>query len=113
MMNEVRLEKVFKATRNYDDIVNFNYGVHDFVSKKIINYYQDYVLDSDNRVDNQNLLEFLDISVNEYIKNPKFYKYVQNAFQDIISNEIVYIMINLYKQYEEDKIKDIENTKWL
>lgn len=112
-METKQVELIFKNCHHYDDIVNFDYNKEDFISKKIITYYQDYILDSNNKLENQNIIQLLDNAVNEYVKNPKFYRIVQSAFEDIISNELVYIIVNLYRQFEDDGLKDIENTKWL
>lgn len=112
-METKQLDIIFKYCKNYDDIVNFSYDKKDMVTKRIINYYQDYTLDYSDKLENQNLLELLDLAVNEYIKNPKFYKYIQTIFNDTINNELIYVLINLYRLFKDEEIKDIENTKWL
>lgn len=112
-METKQLDIILKYCHNYDDIVNFTYDCEDLITKKIINYYKDYILDYSEKSENQNLIELVDIAVNEYIKNPKFYKFFQNNFNDTINNELVYVIINLYQQFKEDEIKDIESTKWI
>ena len=112
-MEKTQLDLAFENCHHYDDIVNFDYTNEDFVSEKIITYYKDYVLTYSGKLDNQNSIELLDNAVYEYIRNPKFYKFVQSAFEDIISNDLVYILINLYRRYEEEAMRDIEATKWL
>ncbi len=44
-METKQLDIIFKYCKNYDDIVNFSYDKKDMVTKRIINYYQDYTLD--------------------------------------------------------------------
>ncbi len=105
-----------KCSPNYNDIVNFLYEDNSVISNFIISYYQEYL----SSIKSKKSKEKLDLVLKEYIKKEEFYKYVQKHFDIEETNKLFdnYIkvmqkMYKLYRQYEDRKYKQINNTRWL
>lgn len=98
---------------NYDKIVNFLYENDDQISRLLIECYQKYIFN----IKNKNSISNVDKVMSEYIKKSDFYKTVQEYFKaDEIYDSFDKIMlkiIKLYKLYEQQKYKNIKNTRWL
>ncbi len=102
--------------KHYDKIVNFLYLENDTISKLLIDYYQEYVFN----IKSEKSKIKLDEIMNLYTDKEDFYKYVQNAFDLKKNNEIydnydkvIRKLLKIYKQYENDRLVKIENSRWL
>lgn len=113
MAEEKSIDLIFKNSPHYDNIVNFDYSSDDIISKSLITCYQDQILDNNEDIENQKLIAVLDMVVNEYVSNPKFYRYIHSSYEYDVNDNLVEVIIKMYKQYEEIKMQEIENTRWL
>lgn len=113
---------VSKLCPNYDNIVGFDYGADDLISKQIIDDYRDYVFSADSNCKEQLLIiRQLDTAVCEYINNNKFYRKVQDYYNNLeivndgpeYINYLVKSFIKLHNDYCDGLLKEIPNTKWL
>lgn len=103
-------------TPNYDKIVNFLYEESDIISKYLIECYQEYIF----KIKSRKSKLIIDNVMMEYTKKEEFYKYVINHFNPNFSSElydsydkVIRKIINLYKDYEKNTLKKINNTRWL
>lgn len=113
------MKNTFKYSPHYDEIVSYVFNEDDFITKRIINYYQEYLLGvikcNNYRAKN------LDQAIYEYLNNLKFYKYVQEYLENLeYSNEGIDYYNNLdinlpklYKNFERDSLEIVNGTRWL
>ncbi|MDD2434780.1 MAG: hypothetical protein PHO63_00820 [Bacilli bacterium] len=117
---EIISNKVLKYSPNYNDIVNYNFDEDDFVSQRIINYYQEYLFGNIYKPQLKKIKVF-DKIVWEYIKNDQFYQYVQYYLKELeLSNsDLDYYehldrnLEKLYKDFDKNSLKKVVSTKWL
>ncbi len=98
--------------KHYDKIVNFLYLENDIVSKLLIDYYQEYVFN----IKSEKSKIKVDEIMNLYTDKEDFYKYVQIKMKDDIYDNyerVIRKLIKTYNEYESDKLKKINNTRWL
>ena len=98
--------------KHYDKIVNFLYLENDIISKLLINYYQEYVFN----IKSEKSKIKVDEIMNLYTDKEDFYKYVQLKLQDDIYDnyeKVIRKLIKIYNEYENDKLKKVNNTRWL
>lgn len=105
-----------KDCPNYDKIVNFLYEENDLVSKLLIDCYQEYLF----KIKSSKSRTNIDNIMNLYTDKTLFYKYVQEYFNILSSSEIydsydkvILKLIKLYKTYEVDKVRKINNSRWI
>lgn len=107
-----KLRKV-NLSKNYDTIINFLYEENNEISKFLIECYQEYIFN----IKNKKSISNIDNIMNEYVKKNGFYRFVNNYFKTDNKynsfDKIILQLNKLYKEYEEDKIKNIKNTRWL
>lgn len=107
--------KIAKNSPNYDKIVNFLYEDSDIISDMLISCFRDYILD--NKLKNKKKFDEI---MNLYTDKGDFYRFVQSYYKDGNENDIfdsydrVYNkLLKLFQMYEEEKMKKIDNTRWL
>lgn len=101
----------FRQCPHYDEIINFPYENDDVLSAQFIKDYQELVLEGEE----EPLLEKIDHVLADYIKQDRFYKYVQHQYEtdfDILYQDIKNI-ISIYEKYLQETKKEMTNTKWL
>lgn len=113
------MKTTLKYAPHYDEIVAFIFNEDDFISRRIIEYYQEYLVGTIKS--NNRRVRTLDKVVYEYFYNIKFNKYVHDyleALED--SNEGIDYYNNLdinlpklYKNFEKNSLEIINGTKWL
>lgn len=112
--------KALKCTPNYNEIINYNFDENDFVSQRIINYYQEFIFGNLYKPQPKKIRLF-DKLVDEYIKNDRFYRYVQFYLKELeLSNgnmdyyeNLDENLENLYKEFEKNNLSKVVSTKWL
>jgi len=102
-----------KYSPNYDKIVNFLYEDDDFVSNRLISIYRDYLFGNNNRYKKK-----LDMVLGVYTDKQDFYRYIQEYFKKddnlLDTDEKILNKLNrLYDDFEKEKLKKINNTRWL
>lgn len=110
-MENNRLEGVLKYCPNYDRIISYNIKDDDEVSRKLINYYEDFVFIN---FDNKNKLNELDLILYEYIKDRDFYKFIQDRF--ISEGDVLPLfeeLKKLYDEFKEEALKKVESAVWI
>lgn len=105
---------LLQSSPNYDKIVNFLYEENDDISKLLIDYYQQYLFNIKSNKSKSNI----DNIMNIYTEKTDFYKYVQQYFKendDIYDtyDRVIKKLNKLYKNYDEEKLKKINNARWL
>ena len=108
---EHHLKEVLESCKNYDFIVNYNTPVNDTLSQSLISFYKDYVFFNWSSSDNIGLLDTI---MYTYITDQKFNEYIYNAYSE--SGDILPVfelLAKLYKDYEENKFKIVDNTIWI
>lgn len=105
-----------KSSLHYDKIVNFLYEDNNSISKLLIENYQEYLL----WVKNKNSKKKMDIILDEYTEKKDFYRFVQNEFNLDVSNEllegydrVMRKLLKLYHQFEQDKLRKVNSTRWI
>lgn len=101
-----------KCCKHYDKIVNFLYLENDIMSKLLIDYYQEYVFN----IKSEKSKVKVDEIMNLYTDKEDFYKYVQLKLQDDIYDnyeKVIRKLIKIYNEYENDKLKKVQNSRWL
>lgn len=107
---------------NYHKIMNFQPEPGDFISKKIIHYYREYVSYNTSReAEEIKKIMQLDEALANYIQKEKFYWKIQVWFQERKieleeSNyfiEIISCIGTLYQEFKEQKNNQKIETKWL
>lgn len=105
--------KFIKYAVNYDDVVNFIYDVDDFTTKKIIEYYKNYMLGLIPKKIYR--LKIFDKVVNKYLFDIYFHMFIKNNIDE--DTDFYYdlddIMINLYKKYLLIQDRRIAINRWL
>lgn len=102
-----------KYSPNYDKIVNFLYEDDDFVSSRLITIYRDYLFGNNNRYKKK-----LDMVLGSYTDKSEFYRYVEDYFRkddNLLDTDekILNKLIHLYDEFEKEKLRKINNTRWL
>ncbi len=104
---------------HFDDIINSEFLEDDYLTKRLIEYYQEYVFNNDlKRVD---LISNLDQAIYKYVNDYQFAKKLKNTLDvdEILKSNFAYIkelmdyIVTFYNEYHEIE-DDISNTtKWL
>lgn len=105
-------------SNNYEKITSFKYDKKDFISARIISFYQEYLFGNIYNASNKNK-EKIDEIIGEYVDRTKFFEYVQEKLTDIegSNTDIDYYQnldVNLKKLYKEfSEVVYVSTTKWL
>lgn len=113
------MKNKLKYVPHYDEIVSFVFKEDDFITKRIINYYQEYIFGSIEC--NNYRIRILDKSIYEYLYNIKFNyfskKYLEQLEQsnDNIDyyNNLDINLPKLYRRFEKDSLEKINVCRWL
>lgn len=105
------LKEVLSSCKNYDFIVNYDIPTSDKLLQSLIDFYQDYVFFNWSSSDN---IKLLDTIIFTYITDQKFNEFVYNTYSD--SGDFLPVfefLVKLYKSYEDNKFKIVDNTVWI
>lgn len=102
---------------NYDEIVEYDFNADDIISKKLIDYYREYITSFDKKDEKEiEKITFYDKAMHDYISDIKFFKKVQCYFNDPACNygvDMVTNMIEIKNNYIDETLKDLKTTKWI
>lgn len=112
--------KVLTCCCHFDDIVNYDFLEDDVLTKKLIQYYQDFIFNVDEREDNLLLIKQLDEAVYKYMDDYHFAKNLRSKLDidTIVSDNFAYLddlmhyIVKFFNEYDEASIKTIP-TKWI
>ena len=112
------MKKLLKYALNYDEIINFTFKKEDFITQRIIKYYQEYLFRKVGCTSYR--IKLLDKTIYEYLTNFKFNNYVKKYLKEIDDSDYEFcyydnLDINLpklYKNYENENLY-LSNTRWL
>lgn len=109
----MRINTVLKNCEFYDTIVNFGFNNTDYISLLLINDYKKYVLSRGNKTKNK--IKQYDLIMNEYVTNKKFYKYVQDEYNNcanFVLDGRIYIL-NEYNKFLNNKVRTDLVSRWI
>ncbi len=114
-------EKIRKYCRNYNLIINCEFLDDDLFSRKLVDYYKNVILNTDDADNSIEKLKKIDFVMGRYIEDYKFSKKLRSSIDvasflnssmdltDMICNYIV----QFFEKYRLEKEEVIENTKWI
>lgn len=113
------MKEILKSAPYYDEIISFIFNEDDFITKRIINYYQEYLFGVIKC--NNYRIKVLDKTIYEYLTNSKFNKYAKEFLENLeqSNDDIDYynnLDINLprlYRMYEKNSLLVVSNSRWL
>ena len=111
--------KTLKYAPHYDEIVSYIFDENDFITKRIINYYQEYLLGTIKC--NNYRIRSLDKTIYEYLNNIKFQSYVYEYLEELEDsndgidyyNNLDINLPKLYRSFEKESLEVISSTRWL
>lgn len=113
------MKNTLKYAPHYDEIVGTIFSEEDFISKRIIDYYQEYLVGTIKS--NNRRVRNLDKVVYEYFYNIKFNKYAHDYLEELEDsndgidyyNNLDINLPKLYKFFEKNSLELVNGTKWL
>ena len=112
---------IIEHCKNFYKIKDFEYENDDFITEKILNIYEDYIFNIDEK-NNEELkkIEILDLIIGKYIDDYTFRKEFKNRVLNIKVNKhdnvlesIVNSLIKLFENYEEGYTRNIYISRWI
>ena len=112
--------KILTSCSHFDDIVNYDFLEDDILTKKLIQYYQDYVCNVDDAGDNLELVKKLDNALYKYIDDYRFAKSLKDTLDvDMITSDsfnyleqLMKYIIDFFTSYDETSIP-VAQTQWI
>ena len=112
--------KVLTCCSHFDEIVNYDFLEDDVFTKKLIQYYQDYIFNIDDAEENLSLIKLLDEAVYKYMKDYHFAKSLKKTLDIdfIVSSEFNYLgqlmeyIVDFFKTYDDSSVP-VTPTKWI
>ncbi|MDD4706248.1 MAG: hypothetical protein PHS24_03450 [Bacilli bacterium] len=106
---------------NFYKIINFDFFEGDYISKKLIEIYKDFIFDID--LDNEDdiyMVKQMDLVVNKYIEDYYFRKEMQRNMLNIrvkkssrLVRDIAQSIINCFDSYENGYTRNIYFARWI
>ncbi len=118
----VKEKKILNCCPNYNEIVNCDFLEDDLFTKKLIEYYQEFIFNIDENNDEQkNRVKKLDEAIYKYIADYRFAKTLKNTLDiDVIINngfsyleQLMEYIVSFFSEYQEQEIRDICQTRWI
>jgi hypothetical protein len=115
-------KRVLEHCVNFDEIVNCDFLEDDVLTKKLIEYYQDFVFNIDDNNDEQlSLIKKLDEAMYKYIADYRFAKRLKKELRiDEVTKEgfayldqLMRFIIQFMGEYEKEVVRNIVPTKWI
>jgi hypothetical protein len=112
--------KILTNCSHFDEIVNYDFLEDDVLTKKLIQYYQDFILNIDEAEDNVVLAKKLDEALYKYMEDYHFAKSLKDTLDidQITSDNFAYLeqlmkyIIEYFGSYDEKEIA-VTPTKWI
>lgn len=103
--------EVFDNCCNYDFIVSYDVSNDNCLSQKLVQFYKDYVFFNWSSTSN---IKSLDNIIYKYITDNDFKEYIYNKYLELEDILLVFeVLLKLYNEYEQEKIKLFDNTVWI
>lgn len=112
--------KILTCCSHFDEIVNYDFLEDDVLTKKLIQYYQDFVFKVDEKEGGLSLIKQLDEAVYKYMDDYRFAKSLKDTLDiDLITSDnfayldqLMRYIIEYFGTYDEKSI-NIMPTKWI
>jgi hypothetical protein len=112
--------KVITTCSHFDDIVNYDFLEDDVLTKKLIQYYQDFIFNVDEGDNSLSFIKQLDEAIYKYTLDYHFAKSLKDTLDiDIITSdsftylgELMRYITEFFSTYDESSSKVIP-TKWI
>lgn len=112
--------KILTCCSHYDDIIKHDYLEDDLLTRKLIDYYQKYILSIEEVEDNLVLIKKLDDAMFKYINNYSFSKSLKETLDvDLVTSaefsyvdQLMLYVVEFYDKYD-DNTAVINITKWI
>jgi hypothetical protein len=112
--------KILTCCSHFDEIVNYDFLEDDVFTKKIIQYYQDFVFNVDEREDSLNLIKQLDEAVYKYMEDYHFAKSIRDTLDiDLVTSDnfayldqLMRYFIEYFGSYDETAAAAVP-TRWI
>ncbi|MFA5407592.1 MAG: hypothetical protein WC343_02350 [Bacilli bacterium] len=112
--------KILTCCTHFDEIVNYDFLEDDVFTKKLIQYYQDFVFNVDDREDALPLVKKLDEAVYKYMEDYHFAKSLKDTLDiDLVTsdsfsylNQLMRYIIEYFEAYDGKSI-NVVTTKWI
>ena len=112
--------KVLTCCSHFDDIVNYDFLEDDVLTKKLIQYYQEFVFKLEEKDDNLNLVKGLDEAVFKYMDDYRFAKSLTDTLDvDVITSEssdylakLMLYIVHFFNTYD-DRSTVTPPTSWI
>jgi hypothetical protein len=112
--------KILTCCSHFDEIVNYDFLEDDMFTKKIIQYYQDFIFNIDEKEDNLALIKQLDEAVYKYMEDYRFAKSLRDTLDiDLVTSDnfsyldqLMRYFIEFLGRYDE-KAVTVTPTRWI
>ncbi|MDD2238564.1 MAG: hypothetical protein PHH51_01595 [Bacilli bacterium] len=106
---------------NFYKIINFDFFEDDYISKKLVAIYKDFIFDIDlYNEDDIYMIKQMDLVVNKYIEDYYFRKEMQRSMLNIrvkkssqLVRDIAQSIINCFDSYENGYTRNIYFARWI
>lgn len=123
-IGDVKVDKnreVLKHCPHFYTIINFEYYNNDIISEKLIDIYERFIFSVDIKIDeNVKKIEKLDDVLYKYINDYCFREQIKSDIVKIkvrrgdnILDTIVNAVISFFENYEKQKFRKVQVTRWL
>ncbi|MDD2489793.1 MAG: hypothetical protein PHY26_00855 [Bacilli bacterium] len=115
-------KKILSYCPYFTEIVNCDFLEDDILTKKLIQYYQDFIFNIDEeREEEIELIKNLDKAMYKYIDDYRFAKKLRETLDidTVIAKNFSYLeqlmkyIIDFFLHYEEEEVCNIVHTKWI
>lgn len=112
--------RVVTCCAHFDQIVNYDFFEEDILTKKLIQYYQDYVFNLDESDENLVLIKDLDEAIYKYTEDYHFAKRLKEKLDvDVVTNDnfayldkLMEYIIAFFKEYDDSSAATTP-TRWI
>lgn len=112
--------KVLTCCIHFDEIVNYDFLEDDILTKKLIQYYQDYIFNIDEQDEKLALIKQLDEALYKYMDDYHFAKRLKDSLDvDVVTSEnfayleqLMTYIVTFFKSYDESETSTTP-TRWI
>jgi hypothetical protein len=112
--------KILTTCSHFDDIVNYDFLEDDILTKKLIQYYQDFIFNVDEGENSLSIIKQLDEALYKYTLDYHFARSLKDKLDvDVITSDnfaylsdLMKYIIQFFSTYDESANKVIP-TKWI
>lgn len=112
-------KKVLALCPYFDKIISSDFLEDDYLTKKLIEYYQEYIFNTEDKVDE--IIIKLDQAMYKYVNDYQFAKKLKDTLEadEIIKSDFNYVkelmtyIVTFLEEYQENDNEVINTTKWI